>query len=145
MSELIRRMVASRKLEQVTPNRDHARSVLAVAERHVHTATLLARTEDQAMAFSAAYDGARKALSAVLSAEGLRARPVGGAHRNTGVAAAEFVKDASLREFEWMRQVRNSTECPHPTRPTATNEDVHEAISAAQAIVEACADQVGAR
>lgn len=35
-----------------------------------------------------AYDAARKALAAVLAHHGLRARPVGGAHVNTGAAAA---------------------------------------------------------
>ena len=143
MSELVRRMVASRKLERVSPNREHARDVVAVARQHVRTAALLAQTDDQAMAFTAAYDGARKALAAVLAAEGLRARPVGGAHRNTGIAAAEFVADTSLREFEWMRQLRNSTEYPNPNRPAATKRDVEEAILAAEVIVEACATQIG--
>lgn len=35
-----------------------------------------------------AYDAARKALAAVLAHHGLRARPVGGVHVNTGAAAA---------------------------------------------------------
>lgn len=72
------------------------------------------------MAFTAAYDGARRAFAAVLAIEGLRVRPVGGAHRNTRMAAAAFVDDESLEEFDWMRQVRNATEYPDDDRPTAT-------------------------
>ncbi|GHD04032.1 HEPN domain-containing protein [Zhihengliuella salsuginis] len=139
MSDVIEQMLANRRLERVEPNLEHALAVVQTAERHVSTAKMLAETDDQGMAFTAAYDGARKALTAVLAIEGLRVRPVGGAHRNTGVAAAVFVGDPSLEEFDWMRQVRNATEYPDLDRPTATAQDVTEAIDAACAIAAACA------
>ncbi|WP_346036105.1 hypothetical protein, partial [Brevibacterium picturae] len=63
-------------------------------------------------------------------------------HRNTGIAAAGFVKDSALGEFEWMRQVRNATEYPDDDRPTATSQDVAEAIDAAIRIVDVCAEYV---
>ncbi|OFL67385.1 MULTISPECIES: HEPN domain-containing protein [unclassified Brevibacterium] len=138
MSDVIARMLASRRLERVAVNRDYAVTVIEMAKQHVRTAEALAGSDDQAMAFTAAYDAARKALVAVLATKGLRVRPVGGAHRNTGVAAAEFIEDAALEEFEWMRQVRNATEYPSDDQPTATLQDVREAISAASAIVTAC-------
>lgn len=145
MPDVIEQMLTNRRLERVAVNRDHALSVMTMAEQHVRTAMVLADTDDYAMAFTAAYDGARKALAGVLAIEGLRARPVGGAHRNVGVAALVFVDDESLQEFEWMRQVRNSTEYPAVDRPTATNQDVTEAIEAASVIVEACAKYVHMR
>ncbi|WP_343834342.1 HEPN domain-containing protein [Brevibacterium paucivorans] len=114
-----------------------------MAKQHVRTAEVLADSDDQAMAFTAVYDAARKALVAVLATKGLRVRPVGEAHRNTGVAAAEFIEDAALEEFEWMRQVRNATEYPCDDQPTATLQDVREAISAASAIVTACEVNLG--
>lgn len=138
MPDVIAQMLASRRLERVAVNRDHATGVMDMAQRHVRTAEALAGTDDQAMAFTAAYDAARKALAAVLAAEGLRVRPVGGAHRNTGIAAAVFVENVATEEFDWMRQVRNATEYPSDDRPTATLQDVTEAISAASAIVAAC-------
>lgn len=138
MSDVIARMLASRRLERVAVNRDYAVTVIEMAKQHVRTAEALAGSDDQAMAFTAAYDAARKALVAVLATKGLRVRPVGGAHRNTGAAAAEFIEDAALEEFEWMRQVRNATEYPSDDQPTATLQDVREAISAASAIVTAC-------
>ncbi|MGO1408304.1 MAG: hypothetical protein ACTHV2_07925 [Brachybacterium sp.] len=98
---MIGQMVANRRLERVAVNRGHALSVIGMAERHVRTATILANTDDHAMAFTAAYDGSRKALAAVLAVEGLRVRPVGGAHRNAGVAAAQFIDDGSLEEFRF--------------------------------------------
>lgn len=138
MSDVIARMLANRRLERVAVNRDYAVTVIEMAKQHVRTAEALAGSDDQAMAFTAAYDAARKALVAVLATKGLRVRPVGGAHRNTGVAAAEFIEDAALEELEWMRQVRNATEYPSDDQPTATLQDVREAISAASAIVTAC-------
>ncbi|OCG75509.1 HEPN domain-containing protein [Microbacterium sediminis] len=141
-ADAIAAMIAGRRLERVAVNHEHAASVIAMAERHLDTAVTLAGTDDHAMAFTAAYDGARKALTAVLAIEGLRVRPVGGAHRNTGIAAAQFVPDDALREFEWMRQVRNATEYPDNDRPTATRQDVSEGIDAARAIVDACATYV---
>ncbi|WP_346034919.1 hypothetical protein [Brevibacterium picturae] len=79
MTDIVDQMLANRRLERVEKNREHALAVVETSERHVRTAALLADTDDHAMAFTAAYDGARKALVAVLAAEGLRVRPVGGA------------------------------------------------------------------
>lgn len=143
MSDVIARMLANRRLERVAVNREYAVTVIEMAKQHVRTAEALAGSDDQAMAFTAAYDAARKALVAVLATKGLRVRPVGGAHRNTGVAATEFIEDAALEEFEWMRQVRNATEYPSDDQPTATLQDVREAISAASAIVTACEVNLG--
>lgn len=142
LPEIVNQMLVNRRLERVERNREHALAVVVTAERHIRTAELLADTDDHAMAFTAAYDGARKALVAVLAAEGFRVRPAGGAHRNTGIAAAGFVNDSALDEFEWMRQVRNATEYPDDDRPTATNQDVAEAITAAVRIVDVCAEYV---
>lgn len=46
-----------------------------MAHRHVHTAALLADTADAERAFTAAYDGVRKAL---IAGPALEARPAGG-------------------------------------------------------------------
>ncbi len=137
----IARMLASRRLERVAVNLDHARAVIVTAQRHLVTAEALAGTDDVAMAFTAAYDGTRKALAAVLAVHGLRVRAVGGAHRNTGLAAGALMPDAEneIAEFDWMRQIRNSTEYPEDARPEATRDDVREAIAAGREIVEACA------
>ncbi len=145
MPELIDAMLANRRLERVPVNRDHVLTVLATAERHIRTAEVLAETVDHAMAFTAAYDAARKGLAAVLAQEGLRVRPVGGAHHNTGVAAGAFIANEALAEFDWMRQVRNATEYPQDDRPAASRQDVAEALEAASRIVRACAEYLRSR
>jgi len=139
-------MLASRQLERVAVNVGHAKAVIVTAQRHLETAKVLANTADVAMAFTAAYDGTRKALSAVLAVYGLRVRPVGGAHRNAGLAATALMPTAAkvISQFDWMRQVRNSTEYPQDARPEATREDVREAIEAGGAIVAACARLIAA-
>ena len=144
MTELpdeIDRMVASRQLERVAENVAHAQAVIVTAPRHLDTAKVLADSPDVAMAFTAAYDGTRKALSAVLAVYGLRVRPVGGAHRNAGRAATALMPKATelIAQFDWMRQVRNSMEYPQDARPEATRDDVMEAIQAGGAIIAACA------
>jgi hypothetical protein len=53
-----------------------------------------------------------------------------------------FSRTVLWGEFEWMRQVRNATEYPDDDRPTATKQDVAEAITAAARIVEVCGDYV---
>ncbi|WP_432791418.1 hypothetical protein QYM46_07445 [Brevibacterium sp. K11IcPPYGO002] len=98
MTDIVDQMLANRRLERVEMSREHALAVVDSSERHARTAELFADTDDQAMAFTAAYDGAREALVAVLATEGLRARPVSGAHRNSGIAATGFVKDRDLRD-----------------------------------------------
>jgi uncharacterized protein (UPF0332 family) len=147
MSELpdeVDRMLAARQLERVVVNVGHANAVIVTAQRHLETAKLLADTADVAMAFTAVYDGTRKALSAVLAIYGLRVRPVGGAHRNAGLAATALMPTAAevIAQFDWMRQVRNSTEYPQDARPEATREDVREAIEAGSAIVAVCEEAI---
>lgn len=141
----IQEMLAMRQLEEIGPNPNHALTVIATAQTHIKTAQLLATTGDTGMAFTATYDAARKALVAVLTIEGLRIRAVRGAHRNTGIAAQCFLDSPALVDFEWMRQVRNSTEYPSESRPTADAQDVAEAFEVAQQIVRECASYVEGR
>lgn len=142
----ITQMIDAKRLECVATNIAHAHSVITSARLYVGTARALAETDDVAMAFTAAYDGARKALAAVLAVHGLRVRPMGGAHRNTGVAAAAMMPSGSevIAEFEWMRQIRNATEYPDDARLGATLQDVREAIAASDAIVAVCAAAIAA-
>jgi HEPN domain-containing protein len=116
----------------------HARRILTEAARHVSSAQLLATTDDTAAAFVTGYDAARKAISAMLAVQGLRARGGDGGHRVLGELMQAQLPDhrPMLREFDWMRQRRNDTEYPDPTRPTATAEEVRDAISAAQRILD---------
>ena len=46
---------------------------------------------------------------------------------------------AVFRPFAWMRPLRNHTEYPSTDHPTATVDDVKEALPAAAAIIDAAA------
>lgn len=46
---------------------------------------------------------------------------------------------AVFRPFGWMRPLRNHTEYPTPDHPTATADDVREALPAATAMIDAAA------
>jgi HEPN domain-containing protein len=125
------------QIEQVNANPGHALAILVEARRHLGSARLLATTEDVAAAFVMAYDAARKALAAMLAVQGLRAKGGDGGHRVLGeLMQAQLPEDKRLlREFDWMRQKRNDTEYREENRPTATMEDVNDAIPAAERIV----------
>ena len=91
---------------------------------------------DPAGAFALAYDSARKALTAILVNQGLRAGGDG-----THAVLLEAVRaqldpplGPTFRPFGWMRPLRNHTEYPSPDHPSASAEDVHEAVPAATAI-----------
>ena len=126
------------QIERVEPNPAHARATLDQARLHMSSARILAGTEDSAAAFVTAYDAARKSLSAMLAVQGLRTRGGDGGHRVLSeLMQAQLPRHKrTVREFDWMRQMRNDTQYPDPDRPTATANDVKDGIAAAQRIVE---------
>lgn len=75
--EAIDAMLARRHLEQVPSNADHAQRLLAQARTHIASASAL-RSSDSELAFCAAYDSARKALTALLAVQGLVPHPPAG-------------------------------------------------------------------
>lgn len=126
------------QIELVKANPGHALAILAEARKHLGSARLLATTDDVAAAFVTAYDAARKALAAMLAVQGPRAKGGDGGHRVLGELMQAQLPESRrlLREFDWMRQKRNDTEYREENRPTATLEDVTDAIPAAERIVE---------
>ncbi|MDR0782817.1 MAG: HEPN domain-containing protein [Propionibacteriaceae bacterium] len=126
------------RLERVSPNRDHAIALIEQAHKAILSAELLAGTDDTITAFLAAYDAARKALTAVLANQGLRPTGGEGGHavlREAVLAQLEPPPRKDLRAFGWMRQVRNNSAYPDPERKTATPEELKDAITAAKAII----------
>jgi hypothetical protein len=71
----ILRMIERRELTQVTANAELAERLLATARQHVSSARLLAAS-DPYLAYAALHDAIRKALSALLQVQGLRATTV---------------------------------------------------------------------
>jgi HEPN domain-containing protein len=132
-------LISTGRLESVSANRPHAEAMLGQARSHLASAELLATTDDQVMAFTAAYDGARKALTAILANQGLRPRGSEGGHAvvlEAALAQLDPPMGRHLREFAWMRMTRNDSEYPTPERPVASANDVAEAIPATRQIIE---------
>ncbi len=126
------------RLERVPPHREHALALLEQARKAVHSAEVLAGTDDVLTAFLAAYDGARKALTAILANQGLRPGGGEGGHavlRQAVLAQLEPPRQPAVREFGWMRQLRNLSAYPEPDAPVATATDVDKGVAAARAMV----------
>ena len=125
------------RLTRVAANRDLAAGHLAQASTHLVAAATL-RDLDPAGAFTLAYDAARLALAAVLVNQGLKPRGEG-AHAvllEAAIAQLEPPRQSEIREFDWMRRLRNDTQYPNIDRPAASADDVDQAIPAAKAIVD---------
>lgn len=74
--DIIDELVGLRRLQRVTASRESAERLLDDARRHLVSAHVLA-TDDPQGAYTLVYDAARKALAAVLEAQGLRATATG--------------------------------------------------------------------
>jgi hypothetical protein len=128
------------QLTRVTPNRDLAETLLMQAGAHITSGAAVLDT-DPAGAFTLVYDAARKALTAILANEGLRAGG-DGAHAvllDAVMAQLDPPLGSTFRPFTWMRPLRNHTQYPTPEHPTAQVDDVDEALPAARAMVDAAA------
>lgn len=91
--------------------------------------------------FTLAYDAARKALTAILVNQGVRAGG-DGAHAvllEAVLAQLDPPLGVTFRPFSWMRPQRNHTQYPAPEHPVARAEDVEEAMPAAKAVIDAAA------
>jgi hypothetical protein len=133
----IDQLIQQGRLTRVAANRDLAALHLAQARTHLLAAVTL-RDLDPAGAFTLSYDAARLALAAVLVNQGLKPRGEG-AHAvllETALAQLEPPRQTEFRQFDWMRRLRNDTQYPDVHRPSASVDDVDQAVPAAQAIVD---------
>lgn len=133
----IDQLLQTQQLTRVTASRELADQYLAQAHAHLTLASH-GTTTDPAGAFTLAYDAARLALAAALISQGLRARGKG-AHAvllEAVLAQTEPPRQTDIREFDWMRRLRNNTQYPDIDKPTASTDDVNQAIPAARTIFE---------
>lgn len=131
-------LIDQQRLVLVEPNRDHAMAMIEQARTHLVSARSL-RVADPIGAFNLAYDAAKKSLAAILANEGIRAAGGEGGHAvllQVALAQLDPPKGAQLREFTWMRQLRNDSSYPSPETPVATADDVTDALPAAAAILD---------
>lgn len=135
--DVIERLLRERHLEQVLADSDLAVAILGQAKNHLATAEREAEL-DPFVAYSALYDAARKALAALLQAQGLRPTREGG--HLTVLEAARAQLDPPLgkllRPLDRMRRTRHAAEYP-TTTSILTADDVRLDIPHARELVTA--------
>ena len=131
-------LLSQGRIERVEPNQRAAERLLEQARLHIASARNLSETPDLALAFTAAYDGARKSLAAMLLIQGLRARGGEGGHAVLlDVVRPQFPDHRqALQRFDWLRTIRNNTEYPDIDTPPVTSRDVSDGIAAASDILK---------
>lgn len=135
--EIVTQLIERGELERVAVNANHCNSLLSKAALHLESAEQL-RTLDPDQAFAAAYDSARKALTALLAAQGLRPTSRGGHIVVAETALAQFEPPLGphIKPFNWMRRTRNAVEYPNENTPDISTEEVDEATQYARKILD---------
>ena len=105
--------------------------------RHLDSARVISEA-DPVGAFQLLYDAARKALSAVLENQGLRATSRGGrlAVRDAVSAQLDPPLGSVLRPFDRLRRRRNQAEYPSGEHPAVEADDVERDLIKVEKIVE---------
>lgn len=132
-------MLDRHELDSVIASMDLATALHAQAEEAIDTASDAASAGRWYSAYANLWDGVRKALSALLQAQGLRPTRSGGHIAVEQAAIAQFSGSmgALLRPVPRMRSTRNDTEYPDPD--TQIEPDVVLAdLAKARDIVLAC-------
>lgn len=132
-------MIERQELAQVTANEELAHRLIATARQHLVSVRLLTDT-DPYLAYVAVYDAIRKALSALLQIQGLRATTSGGHLAIMHAVQAQFGASmgAILRPVDRIRVTRHEAE--YPGQATYLDQDaVLDDLPRAEAVVEAVA------
>jgi hypothetical protein len=131
------RLLDHQELQRVVADAAAAARLVADARRHLASAAVI-KSSDPNAAFALLYDAARKAASALLEAQGLRATARGGhvAIREAVLAQfGELTGGEVFRPYDRLRRRRNDIE--YPDGATSADEaEVDEGIERASAIVE---------
>lgn len=133
-------MLANGELQRVPASRDQADRLLAQAKIHV-TSALKVCDADPPGGYALAYDGARKALTAVLENEGLRPTTRGGHLAVSDAVRAQLDPPMGriLRQFNRMRTRRHDAEYPPIDSPEITSADVRDDQKTAEDLIELAA------
>jgi hypothetical protein len=135
--ETIDAHIARGAIEHVPASREAAEAELVRARTHLVSARRLLDSDPEG-AYTLAYDGARRALAAVLQNQGLRVTSRGGhvTVYEAVLAQLEPPLGALLRPFNRMRARRNEVACRSSEAPSMTAEDVTADLSKVEALIE---------
>ena len=132
----IERLLEDGELERVTPSTELAARLMDDASTHLSSADAIMAV-DPTGAYQLAYDAARKACSALLALQGLRATTRGG-----HVAVQDAVREQFgpvFAPYGRMRRRRRDSEYPDVETPAVTVADAEEGVAEAAAMVDAAA------
>lgn len=134
---VIDQLLSKGELERVAPNPEFAVATLALCDKHIATAQSSLES-DPVAAVAVAYDAARKALVALLLAQGLRPTHRGGHIAVTDAASAQLDPPSRIgRQVDRIRRLRNNNEYPDVASREASVDDAADAIDIARQAVEA--------
>lgn len=106
-------LVRQGRVQRIPENPAAAERLLADAHKHLDTAQRALDHDDLAGAYQLSYDAARKSLTALLLARGLRVRGGTGTHATLIEAATMLLGDedpGDLRRLDRLRRTRNRAE-----------------------------------
>lgn len=132
-------MLAAQELEQGAPSSRNAGRLMAEADRHLRSATLLA-DDDPAGAYDMLYAAARNAMAAALAVQGLRSTSKGGHLAVQEVVTHQLGASGSIvRPFGRLRRTSNDADYPRLDSPELSPDDDQEDLPKAREIVIAMA------
>jgi hypothetical protein len=136
--ERIDGMLERGELERVPASRNHADVLIRQADGHLASARTIAAS-DATGAYQLLYDAARKALTAVLENQGLRATSRGGHIAVLDAVSAQLDPPLGgiLRPFDRMRRRRNQAEYPSADQPSFEAVDVERDLPKVAPIIDA--------
>lgn len=134
----IQTLVEQGELEFVEPSEEHAELLMEQADGHLAAARPLAQIHPPS-SFTLLYDAARKAMTAVLARQGIRATARGGHIAVQDAIEAQLGPNVRVvvRAFRTLRRRRNQSEYPSLDDPPITEDETLEALDDAGEIVTA--------
>lgn len=133
------RLINDGELEQVVSSADLARRLLTAAAAHIELASKGIETDPEG-ALQLSYDASRKAATALLAIQGLRATTRGGHIAVMDAVRAQFNDRGGMEIFghlHALRRRRNRTEYPDPDSPAVNADDARQALDTARSVLTA--------
>jgi hypothetical protein len=132
--ELLRANVHIQHIEETDTDRNDALAELSIAKLHLKSSEAISEM-DSVGSYQLAYDGARKAIQALLMSYGLRVTSAGGHYAFVKIAESGISESPCWFQFRTMRQLRNALEYPDGVHHSVPSELLCEAHSAAHGII----------
>ena len=135
----VEQLITDGELERVRPSPKVATRLLADAGAHISLASKGIQ-EDPAGALQLCYDAARKAATALLAVQGLRATTRGGHIAVIDAVRVQFNEEGGMAIFgrlHALRRRRNRAEYPDDDSPGVNEDDARNALDTARATLQA--------